>query len=1292
MIKRLSLLFLLGTQLFFTLSEAQVADFSASTVSGCSPLIVKFTDLSTGGGANPSWSWDLGNGNVSINQNPTATYNTPGTYTVKLTYKNNSTGLSDTETKTAYITVFANPTANFTTNDTVGCAPLLVNLTDLSVKGSGNIASWLWTFGDGTPPSSSQNPIHTYVASGNYTISLTVTDVNGCKNTFSKTAYIKVSTSNLAASFTSSPSVGCKAPATFNFTNTSTGTGTITYTWAFGDGQTSSSTSPSNTYAASGTYTVTLTASSSAGCAKTSTAAVSVLGGSNVTFSASDSSVCLGTTIGFTDKTNPVPSAWSWAFGDGGTSTSQNPSHTFATAGTYSVKLKVVFSGICNDSVTKTSFITVNPKPSVSFTADTTHTCSVPFTVKFTDKTTPAPATWKWYFGDGNTSTSQNPTHIYNSTGTDSVKLVVTTAAGCKDSLTIKNYINIIPPVAKFTPTPDKGCVPLTVNFTDQSTSNEPITSYAWDFGDPASGASNTSTLKNPSHIYNAIGNYTVKLTITNSYGCVSTFSFVAIQVTNKPTVNFTASPLNSCALTPVNFDGTTSVNGTTWVWSFGDGQSGSGATTTHLYSDTGLFNIQLIVFNIGCPDTLVKNQYVHISPAVPRFTSTLNCSNVLSRTFTNSSLGADKWYWNFGDGSPVDSTNYNPSHTYATAGTYTVKLTAKNNSSGCKKDTTIFITLIDLKPLFTLVPNKGCNPLPVKVTSQTSGGTPASYSWTFGDGGTSGNVTTANHTYSAPGLFTVKLFVTDNFGCTDSLVKTDSVKVYDITPDFYIKSQSGCDSLQVFFRDTSKTNPAATAWLWTFGDGKTSIAQHPSHYYSTPGSYNVTLLVTNSDGSCSVTKNNIVVFKKPSAAFTASSTLSCPGTALNFTNQSTNTNKYLWDFGDPASGINNTSTLSAPSHTYAGNGTYTVKLIATDSITGCSNTLTKTNYIIIDKPVIGFKTSSTASTCPPLSVTFVDTSTAVSGISNRYWDFGDGNIAPVITNDTASNTYLAAGKYTVKLIVTDSAGCVDSVIKVNLVVVNGPSGNYTFTPTGGCIPFTVSFTINTINTKTDSLDFGDGTPFYVGDTCCVTHTYTSVGTKTPFLTLIDSAGCKWLAPSPGSILISPYPASNFTYTPTYPKPQTNIPFTDLSVVGVSWKWDFGDGKGTSTLQNPVYNYSKPGIYYVKEVVDNLGCIDSITKEIIVIEDLRIPNVFSPNNDGKNDTFTLEAFGITHLDVHIYDRWGIEMYYKVAEKVFWDGHTNAGLEAPDGTYYYIINATSITGQNQIYKGFLQLLR
>src|SRR4030095_9834246 len=162
------------------------ANFTASPTSGCSPIVVNFTDQSTG---NPTqWRWDLGNGVISFLQNPSATYLTPGTYNVKLVVSNASG--SDSIAKNQYITVYTNPTVNFTASDSVGCVPLFVQFTSNCTAGSGTITNYNWDFGDGAG-STLANTSHNYSSSGNFTVTLRVTNNYGCITTYSKSNYIQ---------------------------------------------------------------------------------------------------------------------------------------------------------------------------------------------------------------------------------------------------------------------------------------------------------------------------------------------------------------------------------------------------------------------------------------------------------------------------------------------------------------------------------------------------------------------------------------------------------------------------------------------------------------------------------------------------------------------------------------------------------------------------------------------------------------------------------------------------------------------------------------------------------------------------------------------------------------------------------------------------------------------------------------------------------------------------------------------------------------------------------------------
>jgi PKD repeat protein len=224
--------------------------------------------------------------------------------------------------------------------------------------------------------------------------------------------------------------------------------------------------------------------------------------------------------VTFTDTSTGSPSTWNWIFGDmgaGNTSTVQNPSHMYTTAGTYSVNLTVTNAG-GSKTLIKTNYITVTPPVPVANFTGTPTTGPAPLSVSFTDTSTGSPSSWIWMFGDmgaGNTSTLQNPTHTYLSAGTYSVNLTVTNAGG-SNTLIKTNYITVVtPPVANFTGTPLSGPAPLLVVFTDTSTGS-PM-DWNWTFGDI--GAGNTSAVQNPSHTYTTAGTYSVNLTVTNAGG-----------------------------------------------------------------------------------------------------------------------------------------------------------------------------------------------------------------------------------------------------------------------------------------------------------------------------------------------------------------------------------------------------------------------------------------------------------------------------------------------------------------------------------------------------------------------------------------------------------------------------------------------------------------------------------------------------------------------------------------------------------------------------------------------------
>lgn len=543
----------------FTASgQAPVANFTGSPLSGCSPQIVVFTDQSTG--SPTSWSWDFGNGNTSTIQNPTATYFTPGTYTVTLTVSNaNGT---NTMTRSQYVTVYEPPVADFTTLTTSGCFPLRVQFTDLSTPGNGNTnVSWLWDFGNGTT-STQQNPVNVYTTAGSFTVTLKVTNDKGCTKTISRPNYIVI-TPGVKASFNNTLPVVCSAPADITFFNNSTGPPTLSYLWDFGDGNTSVQFNPVHTYATNGTYVVTLITFSTAGCVDTVRSNPIVVGGFNTQFTY-PASACTLEDVTFTNNSTPVPVSAVWDFGDGGSATTINATHSYATAGTYTVKLINTYSS-CKDSVSQN--ITINPRPVADFSAPVTTKCEPPLTVNFQDLSTGGATGWQWDFGDGGTSVLQNPSHTYTTYGSFDVTLIATNSFGCTDTIKKVAFVKIRRAIIAIPQLPVRGCIPFTISPVPVINTLDAVTSYFWDFGDGF-----TSAVANPTHTYTIQGTYTVKLFITTSSGCTDSLVFrPGVTVGSKPVANFSAAPNPVCARQPVQFTDL-SAPADEWFWDFGDG------------------------------------------------------------------------------------------------------------------------------------------------------------------------------------------------------------------------------------------------------------------------------------------------------------------------------------------------------------------------------------------------------------------------------------------------------------------------------------------------------------------------------------------------------------------------------------------------------------------------------------------------------------------------------------------------------------------------------------------------
>jgi len=339
-------------------------------------------------------------------------------------------------------------------------------------------------------------------------------------------------------------------------------------------------------------------------------------------FSISDTTVCLGESIQLADVSTGSPVSWSWDFGDTTTSTLQNPVHTYSSGGIYSVTLTVTSANGCQDIITKV--ITVFGLNLIAGFSATTECLGN--STQFADSTIGSPVNWNWDFGDGNSSTQQNPIYLYTTPGTYNVQLVVVNSFGCGDAITLSITVNPNPTAGFGAAT---GCFGDPIQFTDQSTGSP--ASWNWYFGDTT-----TSALQNPIHTYASAGSYSVTLTVTDANGC-SDVANIAIEQPTAVTANISAYADISCN---GNSDGTATATvsggtpGYTWLWSSG----GVAAIETGL--SAGTYTAVVTDAN-GCmaSDTVVIAE----PPAITissEISTDITCNGLINGTITITASG----------------------------------------------------------------------------------------------------------------------------------------------------------------------------------------------------------------------------------------------------------------------------------------------------------------------------------------------------------------------------------------------------------------------------------------------------------------------------------------------------------------------------------------------------------------------------------------------------------------------------------------------------------------------------
>ena len=891
-------------------------------------------------------------------------------------------------------------------------------------------------------------------------------------------------------------------------------------------------------------------------------------------------------------------------------------SYSYSTAGNFPVSITAGTSGSdgCGNLQTRDDTLYVFNPPSTDISW--THSGCATDSVAFLDNTNYVTGTysykWYWNFGDGTTATNRNPKHLFSAPGVYTVKFAIISNVGCQSDTATKQITITAAPVAKFGISKPQ-CIGKTISFSDSSFAPPPgtLVKWYWNFGD---GSTQILTAAgNPVHVYSTTGVFNVTLKVENNTGCQSAVFTLPVTVHPNPIVNFNLPGI--CLPTGLAqfFDSSTIADGTqsqfTYLWNFGDASSGN-----------------------------------------------LNTSIL-----------------------------QNPTHTYSSTGPFSVNLQV-TSKDGCISDSTKILSTVYPQPksAFT-VQAENCLNDTTYFTSQSNGqgSVVTNWYWDFGDGQSS-TLQNPSHVYTSAGTYTVSHFIKTDKGCLSDTTK-NTVIINPLPTASFATSTPACETKDVTLSNASAANAGTlTAWNWNLGDGTSFTATNDNpftHSYATAGNYTISLWVQSDKGCKSpVLSRAIIVNPQPQAGF-ISPDVCLTDAFAQFTDTSSITSgtisSWSWNFGDPASGLLNTSTQQHPRHKYNAVGVYTITFTITSN-KGCITTITKPFTVNGAVPKANFIVLNSTGLCSNTDVQLQNTSTVDFGNITKveiYWDLANNPASFDTDNNPSPNKIYShlyqnfqtplTKSYQVKLRSYSGTLCVDEITKT--ITLNA-SPVVQFDPvTDTC------FNINpfVINQATE-IGGVPGTGVFSGPGITgnmFNPAIAGVGTHTIRYTFTSNAGCIDYKEQTVTI----YPIVNVNAGPDRTVLEAATITLDPVVTGTAlqYLWTPNLYLNDNTIINPVVS-GVQDITYTLSVTGTGGCIFNDQVFVKVLKFPNIPNTFTPNNDGINDTWVIEHLAdYPNVRVQVFNRYGQIVYENKGYSKPWDGTAN-GKSLPFGTYYYVI--------------------
>lgn len=1301
------------------------AGFDQDNIVGCNPLLVQFTDTSSGNLDKYKWTFDDGGQNTipsPLHEFKHVLINDTVEYDVELVVTS-PYFCRDTARKTISVYPYLDP--GFTIDQDDGCSPFTVRITNTS---SGADTIYL-DYGDGTDTVMTAFNFIDHFYENNDGVDEVDTNIivmrvrnnEGCEFIERDTIIVYP---EITANYTIDPYSECNTD-TLTFNNLSNfGTHkTSLITWTFGDGTNSNSVAPTidhiykNVSTTDKIYTFTLHAESQYGCYDDTLNQINMYrayadfyvdtidGCSPVAVNVVNNSIGTGITN------------WDWDYGDGiGTSTDENPptyvyNNTGFETDTNMLVLEVTGTNGCSskDSIEMKIFPEIHIDAITPLNQLICDSTAIGFTSSIIDPALSG-VSYVWNFGDGASSPLANPTHMYrNLTAaqvTYPVSLAVETPEGCSDATGTNVFVDPYSN-ASYVINVSEGCSPLDIVINNNSRGG--IYRWYWNSATAAGPEDYPSGDATEEIHHTYINNsgvdqiFYLTLIAENLNGCQDTLTReILVHSSVKAIFDTDDGIYAGCTPDTVVFDNQTdpASDAEFFSWNFNDGTSGASTKAspdiTHRFTNTTnndiTYTVRLIAESAyGCTHDTTLDITVY-SNVVANFSITDNegCPP-FETTVLNTSIGnaANNYEWQIDGapvgGSPVDKSPF--THIYDNVDhlntlDYQVKLIAEN-VHGCSSEKFDTITVFeDVTAGFTMDIDNGCNPLVVDFTDASLVPPLTTYIWDFGDGASSG-ADSPDHTFYNPSRvadlnYTIEQIVLSANYCSDTI--TDQVTVYhNPISKFWIDRTSSCPDLIANMNNFD--SDGYDSFEWRFGDGTTNTTdQMLSHTYPNTlvdvvQNYTLEHWVTTVNG-CSDSANLILnVFPDVIADFTLSTNAGCNPVTVSFdSDPSSDPAKYFyWDFGGDG-----TSNDIAPVHTFTSTWpadyTYDIMLVARSEF-DCRDTIFKpvTAYV---QPIAEFDIAPIVQKFPNSEITLKNKTLPSAATFNYLWEFGDGETSNA--KDPVTHLYDHWGEdIEVKLTVNSpTSTCSDEIAKLITILPPDINADFIVDRKEGCLQdgFEVNFTAASSaysETYEYAWEFGDGKT-ETGQ--IVSHNYEKAGVYYVKLTATGLGGEDY---EYETIRVYSNPIANFEVSPRSSMLNydlvARVEFFNLSecndTSGCAYLWDFGDGE-TAISRDVTHNYTDLGFYDVGLTVTSAhGCVDSLLKveevEVLGAGTIKFPNAFTPNGDGLNDVFRPVSEGVIKYELLVYTRWGELIFTTKDLNAGWDGKINGELAKPD---------------------------